>query len=322
MTGSPRIAIAADASASAMAGAGVDGTPTPGAASTASASVDVEVPDVVGKPVLVAGALITAAGLTVQTRVVEPAGYAGEPNGVLAQSLVPRVRVRSGSVVVLTYQPQLGLSARGRRYVVAIDAGHQATPDLVLEPEGPGSTALKPKVSAGAIGVESGQQEHAVALAIALRARDALEAAGVKVVMIRTKDGADLSNSERARIANKAGADLVIRIHQSASTDLALSGATAFYPSGNGWVRPIESASRIAATILESAVVRATGLHARGIAGRRDLAGFNYSTVPSVMLECGYLSNREDDARLATPAYRARIATGIVAGALDYLRSR
>lgn len=319
---SQRAAVASSSSLSSAASAGVDGTMTPNVSVATSAGVDVEVPDVIGKRVQVAGALITAAGLTVQTRVVGPSEYAGSPDAVLTQRPVPRARVGSGSVVVLTYQPQLGLSPGGRRYVVAIDAGHQATPDLALESDGPGSKSLKPKVSAGAIGVDSGQLEHAVSLAIALRTRDALTAAGVKVVMIRTKDDVDISNSERARIANKAGADLVVRIHQSTSTDISLSGATAYYPSGNDWVRPIESASRVAATKLENALVAATGMQSRGVVGRRDLAGFNYSKVPSVMLECGYLSNRDEDLRLATPAYRARVTTGIVTGVLDFLRSR
>lgn len=299
-----------------------DGTTTLAASSAASAGIDVEVPNVLGKSVRVAGALITASGLTVQTRVARPSDFAGEPEGVLVQAPVAGVRVGSGSVVMLTYQPQLGLSASGRRFVVVIDAGHQTTPDLDLEPDGPGSAVLKPKVSASATGIATGQQEHGVSLAIALRVRDALKAAGVKVVMVRTRDDVNIANSERARIGNKAKADLVIRIHEGFSSDGSLSGATAFYPSGNTWARPIESASRAAATAIENAVVSATGARKRGIVGRSDLSGFNYSTVPSVMLECGYLSNRFEDARLATAAYRARIATGIVTGALDYLRAR
>lgn len=320
--GAGRAPVASDAFATSSVATGADGTATPHAASVTSAGVDVEVPDVVGKPVLVAGALITAAGLTVQTRVAEPGSYAGKTDAVLAQRPVSGARVGSGSVVVLTYQPQLGLSPDGRRYVVCIDAGHQLTPDGALEPDGPGSTMRKPKVSAGAVGVSTGQQEHALSLAIALRVRDALSAAGVRVVMFRTCDDVNVSNSERARLGNKAGADLVVRIHQSSSADVALSGVTAYYPSGNSWARPIESASRTAATALENAVVGATGARKRGIEGRSDLAGFNYSTVPSVMLETGYLSSREEDARLATAPYRARIATGIVTGVLDYLHSR
>jgi len=314
-----RVAVAPDSTTALSSKSGVDGTAT---AAVATSGVDVEVPDVVGKSVRVAGALITAAGLTVQTRVAEPADYAGKADAVLTQRPAHGVRVGSGSVVVLTYQPQLGYSATGKRYVVAIDAGHQSTPDLALEPDGPGSTVLKPKVSASAIGVGTGQQEHAVSLAIAQRVRDALAAAGVKVVMIRVKNDVNISNSERARVGNRAEADLVIRIHQSASTDLTLSGVTAFYPSGNDWIAPIEAASRKAAESVEAAVVSATGARKRGIIGRRDLAGFNYSTVPSVMLECGYLTNKSEDARLATDAHRARIATGIVTGVLDYLRTR
>ena len=58
-----------------------------------------------------------------------------------------------------------------------------------------------------------------------------------------------------------------------------------------------------------------------GIAGRSDLSGFNYSRVPTVMIECGYLSNRMEDAQMAETSYRTKLANGIAAGVMAYLRS-
>jgi N-acetylmuramoyl-L-alanine amidase len=294
------------------------------AASTASGSVTgglaIEVPNVVGKSVQVAEALITAAGLTVQTRVSDVATGSGEADAVLQQVPAAGVRVQAGSVVTLTYQPQVGVAASGTRFVVVVDAGHQAKPDTRLEPIGPGSSVKKPKVSAGVMGVATGAQESVESLAIALLVRDALKAAGVDVVMVRTADDVNISNSERARIGNRAHADLVVRVHEGFSSDAVLEGATTFYPSGNSWVSPIEMSSLAAAQSVEDAVVQATGAKSHAIVGRGDLSGFNYSTVPTVMVECGYLSNRVEDSKMATPEYRAKLGDGIAAGVIAYLR--
>jgi N-acetylmuramoyl-L-alanine amidase len=315
----PQAAVLSAAATSSDAGSG---TLSSGSASGTISGVAIEVPNVVGKSVQVAEALVSAAGLTVQTRVSDVATVGGTADSVVEQSPSAGAQVQAGSVVTLTYRPQLGLAPSGAPFVVVIDAGHQAKPDLGLEPVGPGAKTRKPKVSAGATGSATGAQESVESLAIAVLARDALKAAGVDVVMIRTADDVDISNAERAKIGNRAKADLVVRIHQSASTDGLLQGITTFYPSGNSWVAPIEMASLGAAQFLEDATMQATGATAHPIVGRSDLSGFNYSTVPVVMIECGYLSNRDEDARMATPAYQAKLASGIATGVMAYLRSQ
>jgi len=283
--------------------------------------VDIEVPNVEGKTVRVAQALVTASGLTVQTRVSDVDGFASVSEAVLGQWPAAGARVSVGSVVTLTYQPQLGNAPGGHRFVVVIDAGHQSRPDLTLEPDAPGSTVMKPKVSAGAIGVATGQRESAESLAIALRLRDVLKAVGADVVMVRTSENVNISNSQRARIGNGAHADLVVRVHQSSSTDGSLAGVTTFFPSGNALVAPIQASSKTAAQLLEDSVVKMIGAKRIGIAGRSDLSGFNYSRVPTVMIECGYLSNRMEDAQMAETSYRTKLANGIAAGVMAYLRS-
>ncbi len=303
-------------------------SPQPGSSLSGSAALDtsgsavglnIEVPDVVGKSVQVAEALITAAGLTVQTRVSDVESSGVETNAVLAQAPAAGGRVQGGSVVTLTYQARNGMMSGAARFVVVIDAGHQARPDTSLEPNGPGSSVRKAKVSAGVTGVATGAQESVESLDVALRVRDSLKASGVDVVMVRTADDVNISNSERARIGNRAHAALAVRVHQSFSGDATLEGATTFYPSGSAWAAPIEIRSRAAAQRLEDAVVGSTGAKKHDILGRSDLSGFNYSTVPTVMIECGYLSNRAEDARMATPEYRAKLGDGIAAGVMAYL---
>ena len=49
---------------------------------------------------------------------------------------------------------------------------------------------------------------------------------------------------------------------------------------------------------------------------RADLAGFNYSKVPAVLVECGFLSNAAEDHLIETPAYQDKLAAGLAAGVL------
>lgn len=287
---------------------------------TTGAGMDIEVPDVAGKAVRVAEALVTAAGLSVQTRVADVSAPGVAPDSVVSQWPEAGARVQAGARVVITYQARAG--APGAACVVVIDAGHQTRPDLELEPIGPGSKTLKEKVSGGATGVATLVPECDRALTIALKLRGALAARGVKVVMVRTTSSVNIANSERAVIGNKAKADLVVRVHMAAASDPAVSGLSTQYPSGNSWDKPIEIPSRAAAQLILDFATRATGAVSRGIAGRADLSGFNYSTRPTVLVECGYLTNVGDDGRLADATYQQKVADGIASGVMEFLRTR
>jgi len=303
--------------------ASADGSSAVPAAKSANASagVEIEVPLLVGKSVKIAEALVTAAGLTVQTRVADPLVAGTEPDTVVAQYPAALALLPAGAEVIVTYQPRGGTPAQAQ-YVVAIEAGHQQKPNLELEPVGPGSKRLKEKVAAGVTGVASGQPEYAQALAISLKLRDALVAKGIKVVMVRTANNVDIPNSERARIANRAKADLVVRVHLNADVDAGVHGIGAAYPSGNAWVEPIEARSRSAALKVLASVTAATKAPSRGAAPRSDMAGFNYSTRPSILVECGFVSNPDEDRLVTTAAYQQRLADGMAAGILAYLQGR
>ena len=99
------------------------------------------------------------------------------------------------------------------KYTIVIDAGHQTHGNSKLEPIGPGAKQKKPKVSQGTQGVSSKVPEYKVNLQVALKLQKVLEDKGYKVVMVRTTNDVDISNAERAAIANKYDADAFIRIH-------------------------------------------------------------------------------------------------------------
>jgi N-acetylmuramoyl-L-alanine amidase len=297
------------------------GSPSPtGSLNATTTAVDIEVPVLVGKSVQVAEALAAGAGLTVQTRIADPAVPGVEPGIVVAQWPEAGALVHPGAEVVITYQAET--ADPGTQYVVVIDAGHQQKANLGLEPVGPGSTERKAKVAGGATGVATRLPEYELTLTISLKLRDVLVAKGVKVVMVRTTNTVNIPNSERATIGNDAKADLVVRIHLNGSTDNSVHGITTLYPAGNSWVAPITAASKKAAEAIHPAVIAATGALSQGIAGSSIMTGFNYSKRPTIIVECGYLSNAAEDRLVATESYQQKIADGIAAGIMTYLQGQ
>jgi N-acetylmuramoyl-L-alanine amidase len=282
-------------------------------------SVDVEVPDVVGKTVAAAESVLKAAGFTMVTRVAPQATAGVAADVVLAQEPTAGSRTSAGHAVTITYNPLAGMGAGTVQPVVLIDAGHQKTPDLTPEPIGPGSTETKEKVKGGATGVFTKVPEYRQVLEISLRLRDRLQAAGLKVVMVRTTDDVNIANSKRAMMGNQAGAALAVRVHLDSNADSKVRGFSTLYPSGNTWVKPIEAESKRAAGLVQAAAVKATGAADRGLFGRADMTGFNYSKVPTIIVECAFMSNKDDDVLAATPAYQEKLAAGITAGVLQYL---
>jgi N-acetylmuramoyl-L-alanine amidase len=302
---------------------------------SSTTAVLIEVPNVTGSPIEEAELLLGVAGFEI-VLVSTPPGEAATGT-VLAQRPLAGERVTAGSTVELVWADAsatagAGATAKastssragggrppGRAPIVCIDPGHQQRANGSPEPIGPGATETKAKVTGGGTGVVTKQPEYSLVLAVSLKVKQRLEARGVTVVMTRTTDAVDISNSQRAAVANDAGADLFLRIHADSSTNADLRGISTLYPAGNSWVAPIESRSLAAAQAVHSAVLASTRADDRGLVKRADLSGFNWSTVPSVLVETGFLSNPIDDRALADPAYQDTLADGIAAGVLSFL---
>jgi len=226
-----------------------------------------------------------------------------------------------GGVLVASFVVAAGAARAGTAPVVVIDPGHDARANLAPEPIGPGSSTRKIKDGGGTHGVVTGVREPDLTLDVSLRLRRLLRAAGVRVVMTRTRtSGASMGNIARARIANDAGAALFLRVHADGASSASARGTHTLTPAlRRGWTDDVYASSRRAATLVQTELVRTLGFPNRGIQERSDFTGFNWADVPVILVEMGFMTNPTEDRALARPTVRQRAALGLCRGTLRFL---
>lgn len=201
-----------------------------------------------------------------------------------------------------------------KKKVVVLDPGHANRSNLEKEPIFPGASELKIKDGGGAEGVISKTPEYAVNMSITVKLKDLLENEGYTVIMTKTMPQQSLGNVERAEIGNKNNANLVLRIHADSAETSDISGASMLVPAPIGYAKDISQISKkYGQTILEC-LTNEVGMNNRGVVERRDMTGFNWSKVPVVLVETGFLSNPKEDKLLNTEEYQQKIAKALLHG--------
>jgi N-acetylmuramoyl-L-alanine amidase len=156
-------------------------------------------------------------------------------------------------------------------------------------------------------GATDGIKEKDAVMAIGVQVAAILEAHGIKAILTRNGDyfiGLD----RRVEIARESKADLFVSIHANYYDRPEAMGVET-YSYGSG--------SRLADMIQQS-IVRRLAVVDRGIKTARFLV-LRKSTIPAVLVETGFISNKLELAMLATPEYRNRMADAIARGILEYL---
>jgi N-acetylmuramoyl-L-alanine amidase len=204
---------------------------------------------------------------------------------------------------------------------IVIDPVHDRQPNFALEPIGPHSRTLVVKDQGGVSGVRSHTPSSLINLRIGLKLRTILKQHGYCTKMTRTRQtGVSMGNVARARIANKAHAALFVRISCDGNADHSQHGTTTLYPANHkGWTNDILPASKNAARLIQASLVKALGSKDRGTKARKDVTGFNWSNVPVVLAEVGFLTNRGEDRLLNQGSYQQRAAQGIADGIVQFV---
>ncbi|WP_142317195.1 N-acetylmuramoyl-L-alanine amidase [Bacillus thuringiensis] len=190
------------------------------------------------------------------------------------------------------------------KFLVVIDPGHQQKANLNLEPIGPGATTQKYKVTDGTTGVVTKKREAVLVLEMAFLLKEKLEAKGIQVLMTRTSQDVDISNKERATFANNHKANLFLRLHADGSENPNQSGFAVLTPAeGSPYTKEIYAESLQISQMIVNKMRENQQVKVNGIKFRDDLSGFNWSKVPGVLLELGFMSNHEEDKKLSDPQY-------------------
>lgn len=183
-------------------------------------------------------------------------------------------------------------------------------------------------VDGGAVGIH-GEVEKDINLKIARQVKVLLEFHGIEVIMTRETD-TDLSDKNASSIRNKKSTDiknrlkliekypdaLTISIHQNKFTQSKYSGAQMFYG-----VKHPES-QMLAETIQSSIIQKLQPENTRQIKeGTKSVYLLMHTESPIVLVECGFLSNDAEAAKLSTEAYQKEMAFAIFAGMMEYIEN-
>lgn len=216
----------------------------------------------------------------------------------------------------LTSEPK---EEAGTGKMIAIDPGHQAKGNAELEPVGPGAAVMKAKVASGTRGTVTGIPEYKLTLAVSLKLKEELQKRGYRVYMIRETNDVNISNAERAKMANESGADIFIRIHANSLSDSSVRGTlTMCQTPDNPYNGKLYEKSYALSERLAKDLSAAAGFKNRGVGTSDTMSGINWCSIPVSIVEMGFMSNAEEDRKMAEDECRNQIVRGIADGIDEY----
>ena len=170
----------------------------------------------------------------------------------------------------------------------------------------------------------TGVLESQINLEIGLKLRDVLRLLGHKTLMIRTTDISIYTQGEtiaakkvsdlreRVRIVNETEDAVLISIHQNTFSDSRYSGAQVFYPRTNG-------SQKMAEQLQNDLINTVNPTSSRKAKKAQGVYLMEHIEKPGILVECGFLSNPQEEAKLRDPDYQKKLCAVIAASVSTYL---
>lgn len=203
---------------------------------------------------------------------------------------------------------------------VCIDPGHQENGQQVREPMGPGLEGSSSGTAGMAQGVVTLRREYIVTMEVAALLRDELMRQGATVILTKEEPFSFLSNLDRCAVANESGADIMLRLHCDTRNNPGKQGISVWGPRNSTYARAVADPATYGqmGVLLMNAMKLRLGYPitaATGIVQNNDqFVGNNWAKMICFLVEMGFMSNAEEDIKLATPAYQQMLAEGMAQG--------
>ena len=204
--------------------------------------------------------------------------------------------------------------------IVVIDPGHSSNGNKEMEKQSPDADIMKIKDQGGAQGISTRTPEYVVNMKVALKLKNLLEQNNITVIMTKTQDTENPGNIKRAEIGNINNADLSIRIHCDSAESESVRGASMLIPAPIVYAKDISTTSKKYGQVILKNLISEVGMNNRGVVERSDMTGFNWSKVPVVLVEMGFMSNKEEDNLLNDDNYQNKLTKGLCNGILESLK--
>ena len=202
--------------------------------------------------------------------------------------------------------------------VIVIDPRGQQEISGKKEPIGPGSFKTVEATHNSEEGATTGYPEYEMNLEIAQKLQNTLVAQGYTVIVTRDSNDVNISNSERAMIANTADADLLIAISGNTKPGVSVICQTDDNPYNYGNY----SDGRLLSDSILGSVIQTTGSLNDGVQESDQEVLINWCASPTAIVEVGSLNNTSEEDKLVTAEYQQKMAQGIANGIESYFSQK